>query len=86
MLTWLKSFTVHRLFLLVLVLLWVGLHSQHGMAQKRSGVLTGKEKLGGKATDDQRVNNCKVPAAKRGTKRRPGKCRPEKASSAHKVE
>lgn len=28
-------------------------------------VLTGKERLGGKGTDAQRVNDCKVPAAER---------------------
>jgi hypothetical protein len=32
---------------------------------------TGKERLGGKASDDQRVDNCKVPPEQRGPKPRP---------------
>jgi hypothetical protein len=37
-------------------------------------VLTGKERLGEKWTDEQRVDNCKVPVGRRGTKRRPDAC------------
>jgi hypothetical protein len=37
--------------------------------------LTIKERLGSKASDDQRVNNCKVPIAQRGLKPRPEDCR-----------
>jgi hypothetical protein len=36
--------------------------------------LTGKERLGGKWTDEQRIDNCKVPVDKRGTKPRPTTC------------
>lgn len=36
--------------------------------------LTGKERLGAKWQDEQRVNNCNVPPAKRGTRRRPDTC------------
>ena len=36
--------------------------------------LTGKERLGRKWTDEQRIDNCKVPLDKRGTKPRPGAC------------
>ena len=43
-------------------------------------VLTGKERLGGKWMDEQRVDNCKVPLDKRGTKRRPDTC-PSTASN-----
>ena len=43
-------------------------------AEQRAGTLTGKEKLAGKASDEQRVNNCKVPQAKRGEKARPDAC------------
>ena len=40
---------------------------------------TGKERLGEKWKDNQRVNNCKVPVDKRGTKVRPDSCdRPPK--------
>ena len=37
-------------------------------------VLTGKERLGEKWMDEQRIDNCKVPVDKRGTKRRPDAC------------
>ena len=36
---------------------------------------TAKERLVNKASDDQRVNNCKVPVALRGPKARPDGCR-----------
>ena len=36
--------------------------------------LTGKERLGEKWNDEQRIDNCKVPLDKRGTKRRPNSC------------
>ncbi len=35
---------------------------------------TGKERLGGKASDEQRVDNCKVPPDLRGPKPRPDDC------------
>jgi hypothetical protein len=35
---------------------------------------TGKERLGGKASDEQRVDNCKVPPDLRGPKPRPDRC------------
>ena len=37
-------------------------------------VLTGKERLGPKWTDEQRIDNCKVPPDKRGYKPRPDIC------------
>ena len=42
---------------------------------------TGKERLGGKASDEQRVDNCKVPLDRRGTTPRPDTCRQEDAST-----
>ena len=39
-----------------------------------SGPRTGKERLGGKWTDEQRLDNCKVPPDKRGPKPRPDTC------------
>jgi hypothetical protein len=36
--------------------------------------LTGKERLGPKWTDEQRIDNCKVPIDKRGSKPRSGTC------------
>jgi len=35
---------------------------------------TGKERLGSKADDEQRVDNCKVPPERRGPKPRPDSC------------
>jgi len=35
---------------------------------------TGKERLGRKWMDEQRIDNCKVPPDKRGTKPRPSTC------------
>lgn len=43
--------------------------------QKKPPTKTAKERLSKKANDEQRVNNCKVPLALRGTKRRPKKCK-----------
>jgi hypothetical protein len=37
-------------------------------------VLTGKERLGEKWSDEQRVDNCHVPVDKRGAKPRPDAC------------
>lgn len=39
-----------------------------------SETLTGKERLGPKWTDEQRVDNCGVPPERRGTKPRPDDC------------
>jgi hypothetical protein len=35
---------------------------------------TGKERLGGKSTDEQRIDNCNVPLELRGPKPRPDDC------------
>jgi hypothetical protein len=43
-------------------------------------VLTGKERLGPKWTDEQRIDNCHVPMEKRGDKPRPSTC-PNRPSS-----
>jgi hypothetical protein len=43
-------------------------------AAKSSTVLTGKERLGRKWMDEQRIDNCKVPIDKRGTKPRLDTC------------
>lgn len=46
----------------------------HAQSAEMPGSLTGKERLGKKWTDEQRVDNCKVPLDKRGTKPRPSTC------------
>jgi hypothetical protein len=38
--------------------------------------LTGKERLGKKWMDEQRLDNCNVPIEKRGSKPRPSTCPP----------
>ena len=38
------------------------------------GTLTGKERLGPKWMDEQRIDNCKVPVDKRGTRSRSSDC------------
>lgn len=40
-------------------------------APGKSEILTGKERLGEKWTDEQRIDNCKVPLDKRGARPRP---------------
>jgi hypothetical protein len=48
---------------------------RQGAAKSDSpATLTGKERLGPKWTDEQRIDNCKVPPDKRGTKPRPSAC------------
>ena len=47
-------------------------------------VRTAKERLGGKASDEQRVDNCKVPVDLRGPKPRPDQCNDDAASAKAK--
>jgi hypothetical protein len=44
------------------------------LAETLRPVLTGKERLGPKWTDEQRIDNCHVPVDKRGTKPRSSAC------------
>ena len=48
--------------------------SRAGGDTQAEAVRTGKERLGGKASDEQRVDNCKVPPGLRGPKPRPDQC------------
>ena len=45
---------------------------------------TAKERLGRKASDEQRVDNCKVPLDRRGPKPRPDECDDSASTSSHK--
>ena len=47
-------------------------------------VRTAKERLGGKASDEQRVDNCKVPLDLRGPKPRPDRCGSDATSAEAK--
>ena len=44
------------------------------IAPPSNGTTTGKERLGRKWMDEQRIDNCKVPIDMRGTRPRPGSC------------
>jgi hypothetical protein len=78
---------VKRLFSAPLVLVLVLFGASEGFAQDRSSAvpdsktppnmidsLTGKERLGRKWMDEQRIDNCKVPADKQGAKPRSSAC------------
>ena len=45
---------------------------------------TAKERLGVKASDEQRVDNCKVPRDRRGPKPRPDECGDSASTRSHK--
>jgi hypothetical protein len=45
-----------------------------GSAQNSPATLTGKERLGRKWMDEQRIDNCNVPVDKRGNKPRSSAC------------
>lgn len=45
-----------------------------GVPRTASGTLTGKERLGRKWSDEQRLDNCNVPIEKRGARPRPSEC------------
>jgi hypothetical protein len=77
--------TVKLLFSPALVLAFAILGAIHGFAQDQAPVdykaapnaidsLTGKERLGRKWMDEQRIDNCKVPADKQGAKPRSSAC------------
>ena len=51
-----------------------GRKSQAASSAELPPVLTGKERLGRKWMDEQRIDNCNVPIDKRGTKSRPSTC------------
>lgn len=46
----------------------------NAVAPANAPVLTGKERTGRKWMDEQRIDNCNVPADKRGSKPRPNDC------------
>ncbi len=48
--------------------------ADHPTAETHRPELTGKERLGPKWTDEQRIDNCHVPIDKRGSKPRPTAC------------
>ena len=80
-----RGLTAKLPFGLALVLAFAILGAVHGFAQGQSPVdpktapdtidsLTGKERLGRKWMDEQRIDNCKVPTDKHGAKPRSSAC------------
>jgi hypothetical protein len=74
----------------IVVALIVGAHPTYGQtgaklaappaqASANAEEETLKERLSDKASDEQRVDNCKVPLDRRGTKSRPEGCKPDEA-------
>jgi hypothetical protein len=66
------------LFLALQISLAAQAAAQDAVGQRRSSpagqTLTGKERLGRKWMDEQRIDNCNVPVDKRGSKPRPSVC------------
>ena len=60
---------------LALAVCAAGALAQGSPTPPASPVKTGKERLSDKASDEQRVDNCKVPPDRRGPKPRPDSCR-----------
>jgi hypothetical protein len=66
----------------VLAVFWIAASAVQADAQLQreiamaatTAAATGKERLGDKASDNQRVNDCRVPPEKRGPIRRPTEC------------
>jgi hypothetical protein len=62
------------LLLLVALAAPIAMPRANGEASQAQPTRTAKERLGGKASDEQRVDNCKVPPDLRGPKPRPDEC------------
>jgi hypothetical protein len=77
---------VNTLLIPALVLVFAIVGAANGLAQDRTPVggdftppntinpLTGKERLGRKWMDEQRIDNCKVPPDKQGSRPRSSEC------------
>jgi len=66
----------------VLLGLGVGIGPLRSQEASGNAVKSAKERLSDKASDEQRVNNCKVPVEKRGPKPRPDCPAPEEADKS----
>ena len=63
-----------RALAMVLAMALVAAPSHAGDDIRAGPTRTAKERLGGKASDEQRVDNCKVPPQQHGPKPRPDEC------------
>src|SRR5215469_13897030 len=63
-----------RALAMVLAMALVAAPSHAGDDVRAGPTRTAKERLGGKASDEQRLDNCKVPPDLRGPKPRPEQC------------
>ena len=66
--------SLFTLLLLVALVAAGAMARAEGEASDVKPIRTGKERLGVKASDEQRVDNCKVPVDLRGPKLRPDEC------------
>jgi hypothetical protein len=73
-----------RALAMVLAMALVAAPSQAGDDIRVGPTSTAKERLGGKASDEQRVDNCKVPLDRRGPKPRPDECEDGVSTRSHK--
>ena len=75
-----RPFRIFALSLCAATLTWAPLRAGQTLGTtapappKAPAAATGKERLSGKAADEQRVDDCKVPSDKRGSKQRPAAC------------
>jgi hypothetical protein len=76
----LHTYLVRALAVATLMTCDIGSYAQDTSPAKRPPIQTfasgqtGKERLSDKASDEQRMDDCKVPADRRGSKRRPAGC------------
>lgn len=78
------AWRIRRRHLPMIVAMVVGLASEPGVTFAEEA-LTLKERLSDKASDDQRIDNCRVPVERRGTRPRP-ECADRSAAPARSAE
>ena len=80
----LRRLSIFLALAMVLAMALVAAPSHAGDDIRAGPTRTAKERLGGKASDEQRVDNCKVPPALRGPKPRPDECGDGASTRSHK--
>jgi len=69
-----KSVKAKMFSAILMFLAYLGVIDAAARGEEPKVVSTAKERLSSKAADQQRVNDCKVPASSRGDRRRPAEC------------